>query len=321
MRGMSNLGAVFVSPVSGACQAPRSRQRVPYPVSVRPQVARLVGTVADVQGRWQHLGFFPNLLTAALGFCFGVPTTLVVLNWLETQREERKLQALSDGAWSDFSLRVKDFCSDERIRVLSAVCPRIYERWREIYTHIMGYFNAGEHAKIWPLCEGWAAELDGLLKEVSACIPDHEGLVVEFAGVQSGWTLLDADVRVRRIEMRVKNAWLQGRFDPHIRQKVVPQENAITEFLRHNNITSMSNGMPDIYKWPADVRDLPNFLRYCGTTKNIFANTSVAPVNSVPSRQYADAARDAATFLQILKGAVRYAETFAEWPKSSKLGD
>jgi hypothetical protein len=277
------------------------------------------GAAWDVQHRWQTFSFFPNVLTAAIGFFFGVPTTLVVLNWLETQREERKLQALSDGAWSDFSLKVKEFCSDERIRVLKEVSPRIDERWREIYSYFRGYVDSGETEKVWPLCEGWATELEGLLREVSAYIPDNDGLIIQFAGVQSAWTLLDAHVRVRRIEMRVVNAWLEGRFDPHIRQKVVPEENAITAFLLHNKITSTHEGIPNITQWPASVRDLPNYLRYIGTTKQ-FVSSPPAPVDRVSSRGYAGAAQDAAVFMQILSGAVKYAETYAEWPKPPNEG-
>jgi hypothetical protein len=274
-----------------------------------------LGAIADILGFWQHLSFFPNVLTAAIGFCFGVPTALVGLSWLETQREERKLLALSDGAWSDFSLKVKEFCSDERIRVLQDVCPRIDERWREIYSTVTGYVNASEAEKIWPQCEGWAAELEGLLNEVSACIPDHDGLVIQFAGVQSAWTLLDSHVRARRIEMRVANPWLAGRFDPHIRQKVVPQENAISEFTAENRIVNRPEGIPNSPSWPLVVRDLPNFVRHYASQKRVFVNSMAGPVSSIPSREYADAARKAAEFMQILSGAVKYAETFAAWPK------
>jgi hypothetical protein len=276
----------------------------------------IVGLCGDIFAWWRTLNvsFLPNALMGLSSFFIGAPVALVFLNTLDAQREQRKLEKLSDSAWKQFADHVDRFCAGERVATMRGACQTLGTLYASISAalHFPQAHAAGttqneitaHYADIIPQFASWADEIEAGLDNLRGLLPSTDKTDLEWTAIQTSWSLLETYVKVQRFEMQLEPVWLETDSESNIRSRVVVHGNAAR----------------NLYGQTESMANLPAYLRKWATIEPEKFWNSV-PMNQhsnlyrgLPRTDYADIARWTADALEALQGDVRSVEVANGWP-------
>ncbi|MGZ0145294.1 hypothetical protein [Rhodococcus qingshengii] len=205
----------------------------------------ITGLIADHTGFWGRHSFLLNLTTSLVGFCIGVPIALVVLSAISSQREQkaevRKVQALTESAWTEFDEGLRAYCLPEITAAISDNLTDVFSTYTRITDQILDYAggsgigsslrvaggNPAEFAALRDEVRLAAKQLQAMINAIRFSLPMKRDIQLRWSHVRARWRVLDTTVQTRRREFNLP--WLDA------------QTNAIFEDLLSSDTHPLSS--------------------------------------------------------------------------------
>ena len=201
---------------------------------------------------WHKLGYGLNIFASATGFLIGVPVALVVLETITSNRVQNvqieSVNRISKAAWSDFAKAVLELCSDERRNALlnnkndtSATDQvrvehdLIIERIKRSRDRIKENRNlmSTEVRELQEFIKTHRPILSDKLEAVKQQVGTRSTLEQQWAMILALWEVLDAHVRLRRLEYQLEP--MRETYYIQLRNSMTRPDNPIFEFTKVND--------------------------------------------------------------------------------------
>jgi hypothetical protein len=282
--------------------------------------------------RWLHnTGYEQNILAAFTSFLIGVPVALILLERVKSNYAQNvqidAVNRISRAAWSDFSNAVIELCSDERQNALhmtedntSATDQVRIEHDVIIDRMILSRDRIKANRN---LVSTEVRELQEFLREHRPILSEKLEVAKQQVGTRSTlerpwamilalWEVLDAHVRLRRLEYRLEP--IDETYYIRIRNSMTRPDNPIFEFTRVNEqigTRMIAESISDVLIMLKELENYPEdkFAVALDKFDEFFGRNGIS--------DYLSRSFSAFSFVQHLRLSVEFV-TLSGWPENAK---